>query len=357
MRPSFLIVGSLASLLFVTTPAFGLQSEYRALRNQLNQNEPLDTGVIKDLPNPSTAEEYWLRSFGRTNLSRALQDVKVAIRQTDDNPSRYVKTWLDLALLDDPTLERLKYLRGVVRQHAESIRPAIWLRAGKYAGSLEKYDIAGRWTRRALEAPEYRSEARLDLAEYELSSDNPERAERYLDRYLMNRTGRTRARYWMLRGRLFRGTNSDSEAYVAYSHLVRNYPETPLLERAEAELRDLPLPDAFKPKTGEVETSQSFETMNSKSSTQDVRSGEDGTVGGWLIQLASFQQRSRAKRYRRRMESTVSGNLMINSVRIDGSLYYRVQLTGFATKREARRRQQQLERDGIDSFILDGSHQ
>lgn len=355
MRQLSGLVVCLVLLLVSSMPSPALQSEYQSLRNQIRTNQPLDTGLVNNLPSPASAEGYWLRSFTRTVHSKALSDVREAIDRANGPISRYLRTWLDLVLLDDPAGERLRFLRDLLKDNDGRMKPGLWLQAGKYAGSLERYRLAERWARRALEGDTVRHEARLDLAEYALARGKLGRAEQYLEDYLLNRPGRTDPRYWLLRGRYFQEQKADSEAYVAYSHLVRNYPGSLVLERAESKLHQLPLPSAFRPETSGQSYGRGSATAGSDRSNPNRSFSE--SAGRWVIQLGSFRNRSRARRYKRRMDSRLEGVLMIQSTVLDGVRYYRVQLGGFETKQQAQRRQRQLERDGINSFIMEGSHQ
>ncbi|MFB6346353.1 MAG: SPOR domain-containing protein [bacterium] len=357
MRSVFLTLFGCILFGFVSAlPSTGLAPEYRDLKTQIQDGQALDTGLVENLPEPSEAEEYWLRSFTRVKLPEALADVEMALRESPRNPSDYLLTWLNLALLDDPSKNRLRTLREFLSESRSEVTDKVWLRAGKYAGALGKFGVARTWTRRILDNPEVRYEALLDLSQYCLKASDMTQADKYLQRYLLERPERTKARYWTLRGKYFRKTNSDSEAYLAYSHLVRNYPGDLQLYEAEEKLRQLSLPGAFKPNN---ENRVTTVTSNSRTFGQTDRGsiGSDTPQGDWAIQVGSFQSRERAERYKRRLEARHQGEFVIRSTQLEGVMYHRVKIAGFETEEDARRRKEQLEQSGIDSFITEGSHQ
>lgn len=349
------ICGILVGILSFSS-AFAQQSKYEILHEQITKNKSIDTKLVRTLPEPETAEEYWIRSYTRNELKLALSDLRKAVELTADSPSRYLRTWLNLVLLEDPTSERFSYLRGVLGKQNRDLKPQVWLKAGKYAGASGHLELASKWAKQALEDKSLRSEARLDLAEYALRTNRYQDARRYLDRYLLSRDGVTEARYWILRGRYFRKTGADSEAYVAYSHLVRNYPNSLVLNRAEANLEKIPLPEAFRP--GSTNSSESrIMPVNEANESDPERDKRLLPSGSWVLQLGSFRNRERALRYKRKLNSRLDDTLTVRSVRLDGVRYHRVQIVGFRTKSRARKRRNQLERNGIDSFIMEGSQQ
>jgi tetratricopeptide (TPR) repeat protein len=326
--------------------------EYQQLKNQLQSTDSVDSSLVEALPQPSTPEEYRLRAKVRDQFSAALEDLDRALSMADDASDTLLRDLIELTLLDDPSPDRLNQLKQVLGGDAGDHNGTVWLLAGKYAAYHDNYELALRWTERARSSSSIRSEALLDQALYQIELGRPKKASTILERFLLEHPDSFRPRYWNLRGRLSRETGNDSEAYIAHNQVVRNYPDSLEITKAEEELADLPLPDVFQPNGNRSASSNSSES--SRDRMEDPNTERSPEPGDWQVQLGSFQDRSRARSFKRRMESRLDESLAIRSARVHGKRYFRVQILGFDSKYEASRQKDKLERLGIDAFILDG---
>lgn len=326
--------------------------KYQKLKNQLQSTDSVDSSLVEALPQPATAEEYRLRAKVRDQFSAALKDLDRALTMTDDAPDTLLRDWIELALLDNPSSDRLNQLKQVLGGAAPDHNGTVWLLAGKYAAYHENYELALRWTERARTSSKIRSEALLDQALYQIELGRTKKANTILERFLLEHPDSFRPRYWNLRGRLSRETGNDSEAYIAHNQVVRNYPDSLEITKAEEELADLPLPEVFQPNGNRSDSSNRSESARDQ--VKDPNPERSPEPGGWKVQLGSFQDRSRARSFRRRMESRLDESLAIRSARVDGKRYFRVQILGFDSKYEASQQKDKLEGLGIDAFILDG---
>jgi tetratricopeptide (TPR) repeat protein len=226
----------------------------------------------------------------------------------------------------------------------------VWLLAGKYSAFLERYELAVEWAQKAVKHDNKRYQALLDLAEYQVLREQYTAASETLDRYLLGRSGSTAARSWTIRGRLLRQTESDSEAYLSYSHIIRNYPNSLELAEAENAIDELPLPSAFKP-TGNGQASFSSTDRNNPSSRSVSKETGDGD---WIVQLGSFLSIERAKEFKRNLQQNLGWPITISAATVDGRRYHRVQITGLASEQKATEVKRQLQQRGHDAFILEG---
>lgn len=347
---SFLIVIFLLLVIpFFPSPLIAAD-EYKQLREQLNSSQPLDTQLVETLPEPSNAEEYQLRAKVRDRISEALADLDRALELTGEASDSLVRDWIELALLAEPSPDRLDRLAEKLDASPSRYGGEIWLLSGKYAAYHNNFDRALRWTNRAMSSSSIRSEALLDRAYYQLKNRGTNPARRSLDRFLLEDSGSFRPRYWNLRGRVSAKAGSDSEAYIAHNQVVRNYPDSLEISEAELRLADLPLPEAFKP--GSDGSLSTKDPAGSTVETEEEATDSSPEPGDWKIQLGSFQDRARAESFQRRMESRLDQDLTITPAKIDGQRYFRVQIIGFTTRQEATHRSEELGSRGIDSFLL-----
>lgn len=331
--------------------AYGLSEAYQQLQEELKKNETVDSSVVRSLPEPTTPGEYHLRSRVRKTIEPALRDLRRALEMDTSIDESLFVDWMNLSLLADPSEKRFRRLKSFLNRKEGDLAPRVWLLAGKYAGYMNRYSRAIRWTRNALGEEETRATALLDLSNYSLKRQEWEQAHRFLERYLLETEEKTKPRFWLLMGQYFQGTGSDSRAYLTYNHVIRNYPSSLELAEAKRRIDDLPEPEVPRSETDLL--SKFVRSESDYSGTRDEPSGR----GDWKVQVGSFRSRKRALSYRRRMNKRLSPSrpLAINQAMIKGTKYFRVQLTGFKKKDEARRRKETLERRGVDAFVLNGS--
>lgn len=336
--------------LLLPAPVQALSEPYQKLKEQLEAGAEVDSGLVESLPEPSGPTEYYLRSRTRDRTEEALRDLDRALRKGPSTNEKIVVSWLELALLEEPSRRRLNRLKELMNRSSGDFSGTVWLLGAKYAGYLGEYERAHEWGQPALKDRSTRREALLDLAEYALKRERLDRSRDYLDRYFLEYPEVDRSRHWNTRGRLLTELGSDSEAYLAFSHVVRNYPNSLELDEAERRLSELSLPEPFRPDQGSPRPRT--ETDKREGTKED--SAQPGSQGGWKIQLGSFRDRDRAKVFKDRMESRLEKSLVITRARVDGTRYYRVQIPSFGSKYEAEQQKDKLHELGIDAFILDG---
>jgi len=332
-------------------PGRAIQPEYRDLAGMLREGRVPDTSVLATLPRPRTAREFWLRSRVRSEYAAARKDLREAVERSGepDARARYLEEWIQLCLLAEDAgrsngaaflEEHLDWLRD-----RGGIAGRLWLRAARLARSLDEASLAEPWFERAVEEGDspVRQSARLNLAELALDTDHLERARRLLDDYFLEASRGTPPEYWLLRGRLFERTGADSEAYVAYSHIVHEYPRSMLMTLAERRLNDLPVPRA------PAEGASRADDADSRAVREDT---PPAASASYRIQVGSFRRRHHAADLKRRVAAVLKRRVMIQRVHVRGRTYYRVQVAGFASREEALRGLSSLEREGFDGFVI-----
>lgn len=325
-------------------------STYGELEDRLESGKSVPGSFLDQLPPASTARQFWLRSRARTSRSAALKDLRQAVRRSESPEWRrtYFLDWLEIALLEPGDAPDLAFVNDTLRgTDATGDDGRLWLLAGRLAHRQDRLEWAQNWFESAARDESVRGRAWLSLARVHLERKNPDRARHYLERFLVHYPSSSRPEYWLLRGRMYEQVGSDSEAYVAYSHVVNQYPESPLLARAEQRLEGLSLPGALYPRSG-GSSPKSSEPEGTESASSPP--AEDR----YRIQIGSFLERERASAYRDRMRGRFDRALAIQPARIEGRRYYRVQVTGFAGKADAERRLEELKDRGMDGFVVRG---
>lgn len=354
VAPGTLLILLTALMVLAPVPGRALSESYRKLEKQLDADRSVDTELLETLPDPTGPNEYYLRSRTRDRVGGALEDLDRALEGGESVDGEVLVAWLELSLLDEPSRQRFDRLMESLNRPANEFSGTVWLLGAKYAAYLGEYESARDWARRAFENDATRREALLDLAEYALEGDRLEESRRYLDRYLLEYERGDRSRHWNTLGRLLTRVESDSEAYLAFSHVVRNYPNSLELDEAERRLSELSLPEPFRPGRNDRSRSVSNGETEGANGTEREITQAESEEDGWKIQLGSFRDRERARSFKRRMESRLGESLTISRARVDGTRYYRVQISSFDTKFEARQQKDKLAELGIDAFILDG---
>jgi tetratricopeptide (TPR) repeat protein len=346
----FFVVSLLSIVISLICPAPMTADQYDQLEEQLKSPQPIDTQLLESLPDPSSPGQYHLRAKARERFSDALDDLDRAVTLSDAASDTLVRDWIQLALLAEPSSDRLDRLKSRLKKSPSEYGEEIWLMSGKYAAYHDDYSRAIRWTNRAVESPATRSEALLDRAYYQLEKGRIGPARDTLHRFLLEDSNSFRPRYWNLRGQVSGEAGNNSEAYVAHNQVVRNYPDSLEIAEAERRLADLPLPDPFRLSKNSSVPMSVAKVSGGESEEKTTDTSPDR--GDWKIQLGSFQERERAQSFKRRMESRLDQNMRITPASVDGRRYFRVQITGFPSRDEASRRSNELESQGIDSFVM-----
>ncbi len=327
-------------------PVFGMDESYEKLQDRLRNNASVDTVLIRSLPEPNTAHEYHLRSKTRKKVDTALSDLDAAVESSSPPPEDLLIDWLNLSLLTKPSTDRLQRLQSLMKSTSPDERSGkVWRLAGKYAAFHDRYPLAARWTRHATLDESTKQKALLDLAKYRLEMDDYKTARTVLDRYLLLHSETTPARVWRLKGRLLQNTGSDSRAYLAYNHVIRNYPNSLELEKAKNAVDSLSLPAGLEPAKPDGRPSR-----EDTSETKAVRGSREEN---WKIQLGSFLSLERAKAFKERLGRRLDRSLAINEAIVDGRQYHRVQVVGFESKGTATEVKRDLRQRGYENaFVL-----
>lgn len=335
---------ALMMLVISAAPSPGLQPEYRQLEEAFQERDLPDSSALVTLPRPHTAREFWLRSRIQPDFSGAREDLREAIELSGDPVvrGRFLEEWIQLSLLSDEVAgsrdlafleDQLKRLQGDGHSLGR-----LWLLGARFARAEEDRGRARAWLERAVEGSdtEARQSARLNLAELALRAGNLARTRAVLDDYFLEASDGTAPEYWLLRGRLFEREGADSEAYVAYSHILNEYPRSMVLRAAERRINGLPVPDAV---TG------------SGTEASDTTGASDAT-SPYRVQVGSFRNRSEAVDLRDRIAEVLDHRTVIRRARVEGRTYHRVQILGFSSRDEASRTLERVEEHGFDGFVI-----
>lgn len=324
-----------------------MNSSYRDLQSTLERGDMPDSTAVKQLPRPRTPSEKWLRSRVTTRIDRSLDLIEEAIRETESGDSRvrYLKEWIRISLLrasdavsiqfvsdtlselrpGGPLDDELRYLAGQLARHTGNDRRAL------------------RHFKRIKSGSEYHDRSLLARASIKLNQQQFDQAGQLLDRYFLSPATEKRPYYWVLRGRVFEESGADSEAYIAYSHVINHYTRSLNRRTAEQRISDLPLPEALYP---------GQDSSRSPSSQKRVSSSQDQTEAEFTIQVGSFRDRVHARRLRQSLQPRVEHRIVIHQSRVDGRQYHRVKITGISSKSEANDLLEKLKSAGHDGFIV-----
>lgn len=343
----FLIV--LASILF--SLPIQAQEDYSTIEKQLNAGDQLDTRVLKDLPQPNTAWEFSIRARLQSDWADARDDWRKAVNRSKSDPdwTNNFLGWLKLSLLKEGKTDDIRWMRKTLSKRAQSksIPDEIWY----YSGQVEQ--LHGH-NNRALELFEKISEQSdrflqtlLLRVKYELNQNNTEKARELLDRVFQQPRKQERPRYWLLKGQYFEKINSDSEAYIAYSHLINYYPDS--YNRSEAELRiaDLSLPRALYPNSAQKRASP-----NPNKQKDRVEGPNPEQKGGeFQVQAGSFRERSRARTVRQNLQASLRYPVKITEAIVNGTMFYRVRVYNIPSRKRASGVIHDIRSLGYDGYV------
>lgn len=334
-------------------PGLALQSEYRDLQEAFQEGDLPDSSALVTLPLPRTAREFWLRSRIQPDFSRAREDLAEAIELSDDPAvrSRFLKEWIQLSLLSDedggePDLAFLEDQFDSLQNEGHS-PGRLWLLGARFARAEGDRDRARSWLERAVEADEtkVRQSARLNLAELTLRAGNLDRTRAVLDDYFLEASEGTDPEYWLLRGRLFEREGADSEAYVAYSHILNEYPRSMVLRAAERRINALPVATV-------VTDTPSPAGQDASGTSPSAGTADPDPESGFRLQVGSFRSRSQAVDLRDRVAEILEQRVVVRRARVEGRTYHRVQVLGFSSRDEAVRGRKRIEEHGFDGFVI-----
>lgn len=351
-RPGLVLAVVVLVTVVGAAPSAGLQPEYEDLEKAFEEGDLPDSSALVTLPTPRTAREYWLRSRVQPDFPRARRDLREAIELSGDPAvrERFLEEWIELSLLADDVAaaDDLAFLADQFDQLRQEGRSPdrLWLLGARFARAEDNRERAQNWLERAAEASDsgVRQTARLNLAELVLQAGELERARELLDDYFLGASNGTAPEYWLLRGRLFEREGADSEAYVAYSHVVNEYPRSMVLTEAERRMNALPVPAAViggdSPPGGEPAGTAPFDTGSADVSTP------------FRIQVGSFARRALAVDLRNRVAGALDRRVVVTRARVENRTYHRVQVLGFSSRAEAEQALGGIEEHGFEGFVI-----
>lgn len=343
----------LTALVISAAPGLALQSEYRNLQEAFEAGDLPDSSALVTLPLPRTAREFWLRSRIQPDFTGAREDLARAIELSSDPAvrSRFLREWIQLSLLsdelgEDPDLAFLQDQFDSLQSEGHS-PGRLWLLGARFARAEGDRARARSWLKRAVKADDakIRQSARLNLAELTLRAGNLDRTRAVLDDYFLEASDGTAPEYWLLRGRLFEREGADSEAYVAYSHILNEYPRSMVLRAAERRINALPVATVVNDTSSPAGRDASGTSSSHATADPDLESA-------FRIQVGSFRDRSQAVDLRDRVAEILEHRVVVRRARVKGRTYHRVQVLGFSSRGEAVREQERIEEHGFDGFVI-----
>jgi hypothetical protein len=325
-----------------------LSPAYRNLKETLKQGKTPDTTVVGDLPPPATPREHWLRSRVERDIDTVLERLRDAVNGTDRASRRrnYFKHWMEIALLLSPDRVSRSFFQDVMTsiEREGSGDPALWFRAGQLARHVEMNQQALTYFQSIPKTSRYYARGLILMASIHLDADRLSEASQSLERYFVSPVRTDRTRYWLVQGRYFQRRGADSEAYIAYSHVINHYSRS--LDRREAERRiaELPLPPALYPG---AETREAEPPIRSDGSQEETE-----VTGGLTIQAGSFLKKQLARDHRRALERLTDFKIVLRESELDGRVYHRVRIVGIPSRDRANEVISNLESSGYDAFVV-----
>ncbi len=327
---SLLIV--LASL-FVSSPVVG---SYLQLEEKLEESEIPSAEFVDQLPEPQTARQYWLLSQVTEELSLALERVEKAVEKAEDDWIAYFDDWLQMNLLGFQGDNEF-FVDHLVKLLESEKKPdtAVFLRAGRVAEEQQLYSHA-----RELYEEAYRMsdnyQLKLKLARVLLQLGKLEQADRLLEDYFLSGVEEQRPDYWLIRGEFYELSGADTDAYLAYSHLVDNYPEALLVVEAEKRIERL----------GDMEG------LDRLSDRRVARQKSLLEKPHYRVQVGAFRRRSEAETKKQNLLPGPEEMVLITEAEVNGQLFYRVQVVTGAERSTAQNYLKKLSERGLDGFIV-----
>ncbi len=339
------VIVSLVLILFSSLSAEALT--YSELESLLDRGQIPAEEQVEALPAPETARQYYLISRVKPDFNDALKYLEAAVEEAEEQRSEYLYRWVELVNLRGLQEGELDFLADRLDEvDRDKTEGGLWLKSGRLAREKNENSRAQEWFELAKQFPESEPEACLELAELALEREKIKEAENLLQEYFINFKNGNRPRFWLLQGQFFEEQGADSEAYVTYSHVIQNYPDSLLLPVAEDKIASLRLPEELVAGVDKEEIS----------AEELIEAEEDPDpaveVGPYWVQVGSFQEKSRAENLQLRVERQFDSTVEIRPATVEGQTYYRVQVGGFNTREDAREKESELEAAGIDGWII-----
>ncbi len=332
------ITAVIAIALLCFSPLVIHAASYQQLEKILAESRQPAPEFIEDLPEPSTARQYYLYSRVSTDFSAARAALLSAVEKSSAaQKNKYLIAWIRIVSLGEPGTKQLNLLKDNLPPAGE-VKAQLWLEAGNLAEQVGEFAQAKKWYKNARESEQTKPHALLGLVRVALAQKNYSVSNDLLEEYILHPGEETRPEFWLLKGRYFQEIGSDSEAYVAYSHIIRHYPNSLVLVEAEEQIAGLPLPENLLP---------SQRRNPSEPSATPAR-----TSGGlYWVQVGSFTRRSQAESLAGKVRRQFNYEPVIKKARVSGLIYHRVRIGGFPSKAKASEILKIVKKNGLDGFI------
>ncbi|GEM_PF-5115193 len=338
-------------LLLVCSPA---EAGYEALEEKLEAGERVGEEVLDELPAPTTSRRYWLYGRAVPDVNKTLEMLEQAVESTSAQAEevKYFSSWVEVALISGRGEK--EFFRRKLDKFLDSPGEAgvdFWLETGRLAEQFQYWEGADRAYQAALEVEPEFVESLLYRARVKLHQGEDDRAEKHLREYFLEPGNGVESLYWILKGRLFEQRGADTEAYVAYSHVVNHYPESMLLSQAEEKIRKIPLPSEFY--IEDISADQ-IESLAAPDAKDDMGKPPDPVdeEPAFRIQIGAFQKREQAENFAADVSNQVEVDVYIHEAEVDGTLYYRVQVGAMDNRDDAEALQSELGELGYEGFVV-----
>jgi len=340
------------SALIFSSPAIQAQADYSTIEQQLKAGEEPDTRALRNLPEPETAEQFSIRAQLQRDWADARLDWRRAVDRSNSDTDWETNFlgWLKLGLLRKGDTEDLRWMRETLSRRAQNkpVSDEIWYHAGQVETLHGHMNRALQFFEKISEQSDRFTESLLLRVKYELDRNNIDRARELLERVFMQTRKDVHPRYWLLKGEFYEKVGSDSEAYIAYSHLINYYPDYYNRSTAESRIANLSLPRALYPDRGPDRRSEKQERVTDQSGREDT----EQQTGEFQVQAGSFRERSRARTVRQNLEASIRFPVKITRAMVDGNRYYRVRIHNIPSRDRASRVINDLHSLGYEGYVV-----
>lgn len=306
----------LATLLLATTAT--ADTSEPTLEEALSGDTTLTIDELGDT-NPQSPDEYLSLARVVEVPERSIDFYQQAIKRSED-PEQILEATrelLDLLLLVDQVQGLdTSVFEQVVDQQSDRLLGRDWLKLGWIWRGQDNIDRARNAFEQARAVYETSSRATLALASLALEQERLEESDELLEAYVRDEP--SNPPYWYLKGRLHELRGQEKEARRAYRQAI---------EQNQAKLTK-PL------------LSQRLDRLTAADDSNGDTTSEENETGSLeptvhRIQVGSFGSRDSARSLKERVSNNYEWPVVIEQATLDGTKYYRVQVTGFRSREEA----------------------
>ncbi len=330
-----------------------LEAGYEDLETKLEAGERVDKDFLSNLSSPSTPRQYWLYARATTSVDESLEMLRQAVEEAPElaREIKYFSDWLEVALISSRGDKA--FLQNKLEQFFNEPQRAggeFWLEAGRLSEQLQYLEGADKSYQVALEVDPELVEAQLYRARVKLQQGELAEARELLRNYFLEPGNGVKSLYWILQGRAFEQQGADTEAYVAYSHVVNHYPESMLLSQAEERMREIPLPEEFY---AEDISPDQIEKMTGAGAEDGMEIGDPADEEpAFRVQVGAFQKREAAENLAADVSDQTEVDVFIYEAEVEGTLYYRVQVGAKEARTEVEGLKAELAELGYEGFVV-----